>query len=329
MTRQFNGYPAIRLKNDRLSLDIIPNLGGKIISLTSAASGKEWLWRNLNLEYRTALESQSYTELHDTGGIDECFPSVDACVLPESAGYFAGISLPDHGELFGRPWSRSVATVEEDGRAILKLQHDCQTIPVTFERTLILPQGDAPLTINYRLVNNGVMPVPFSWCMHPALQVTPGMRILVPDGHQVHCSYATPGAPVYTGETFNWPIATSGINLTSIPETAPGAGFAAKLLSSTNLNDIRDASEPAMIGIENPATAERLLFSFLPEEIPHIALWLNCGGWAPDGITPYFNLVMEPAIGNADSLSALLSRKTAPKVPPNSTRSWSLQLDVQ
>ena len=82
----------VELANDRVRVTVLPELGGKIARLTSRASGREWLWRNPHLPYRRAEPSDSYVALHDTGGIDECFPEV-------------------HGEVFGRPWS-----VERDGR---------------------------------------------------------------------------------------------------------------------------------------------------------------------------------------------------------------------
>ncbi|WP_299593660.1 hypothetical protein [uncultured Microbulbifer sp.] len=323
---RFDRFLAYRLQNEAMAVTVVPALGGKIVSVTTGLRQREWLWRNNRICHRKAVPADCYTRLHDTGGVDECFPSVDACELPSDAGVFAGLTLPDHGELYGRPWTQVRCTEHADGSVSLILKQKCSTLPVTFQRSLTLPPDQGCIKFQYSVRNLCDTAVPFSWCLHPALAITPGMELVLPNNHQLHCSFASEHAPLVTGDTFYWPNTPGGSNLSVIPEVAPENGFAAKLLSVNDLFDCTNPGAKARIGIMDPATGEALYFDLAPEEVPHLALWLNYGGWAGDGGTPYFNLVLEPAIGNADSLRELIDRNTAPILAPGSSRQWSFQI---
>src|SRR6185437_8860294 len=61
---------------------VVPALGGKIVGLE--IGGREWLWRSRARAQRPA-DGVSYAAVGDTGGIDECFPTVAPCVLPSNA----------------------------------------------------------------------------------------------------------------------------------------------------------------------------------------------------------------------------------------------------
>ncbi|WP_158078657.1 DUF5107 domain-containing protein [Microbulbifer mangrovi] len=321
------GLSAYRIENSKLALDVIPELGGKIVSLRSGKVAQtEWLWKNDRIGYEQAALNDSYTQKHDSGGVDECFPSVDACTLPTNSGAFSGLTLPDHGELYARPWEVMTCETDHDGRAVLSLTRACETLPCEFQRTLTLSPDEGKIEFKYCLYNISDTPVPFSWCMHPALQLEPGMRLLLPEGHQLYCSYASDHAPLAAGDVFHWPNSLKGENLSVIPDITMPKGYAAKVLSQSDFYDCTTAEEKVIVGLENPSTEEVLQFELPPTEIPHIALWLNCKGWAGDGGAPYFNLVLEPAIGNADGLAQLVNGNLAPIVQAHCTREWSLVL---
>ena len=78
-------------------------------------AGREWLWRNDKLPYRTPLDGASYGATADTGGYDECFPTIAPCHLPPDVPVYGGLALPDHGELWsGRP-ALDVSTPDAGG----------------------------------------------------------------------------------------------------------------------------------------------------------------------------------------------------------------------
>src|SRR5271156_6921865 len=97
-----DSFQAVALTNDAIRVVVIPGLGGKIISLQSRDSGREWLWRNPYLPLRKPPANPLNFGLFDAGGWDEVFPTVDPCRVPDSA--WGNRTLTDHGELWYRPW---------------------------------------------------------------------------------------------------------------------------------------------------------------------------------------------------------------------------------
>ncbi len=92
---------------------------------------------------------------------------------------------------------------------------------------------------------------------------------------------------------------------------------------------------PPLAG-ENDATASittadskhSLRVRFSPQEISHFALWMNYGGWAGDGGTPYFNLGFEPCIGAADSLETCVHElEEFAALAPHERRTWQLTIE--
>src|SRR5204862_453084 len=82
----------IGVNTGALSLCLIPALGGKINSLRDLRTGREWLWRNPRLPYRRAEPESAYVAVADTGGWDECFPTVAPCAYPSAP--WAGAAVP-------------------------------------------------------------------------------------------------------------------------------------------------------------------------------------------------------------------------------------------
>jgi hypothetical protein len=244
----------VALESDALQVTVIPELGGKIARLTSRATGREWLWRNPHLLYRRAAPGDSYVALHDTGGIDECFPEV-------------------HGEVFGRPW-----TVERGGAALA-----FSGAGYRLERSLRL--DGASLELSYALENEGHRELPFVWCLHALFAIEPGMRIELPGGDEI-----VPG---------------------------PERRFAEKRFVGSGRGEV---------GLRTADGREALRFRFDPREIPFVGLWQNYGRWSGAGTEPYFNLGIEPSIGDTDSLDEARTRGTAGVLAPGARRTWRVTL---
>ena len=76
-------------ENDFIKFKIIPDLGGKILSIFNKQLGKEFLWRNENLLLQTHQAGADY-DANFYGGIDELIPND----IPENVD---GTEYPDHG----------------------------------------------------------------------------------------------------------------------------------------------------------------------------------------------------------------------------------------
>ena len=106
-------FGTVELQGGDARVVLIPALGGKIAELWLGA--RQWLWKNPQLPFRLPDAKASYVLSADSGGWDECFPTVGACTLPSLVRGAGGRELPDHGEL----WSQQPAltlTTGDDGQ---------------------------------------------------------------------------------------------------------------------------------------------------------------------------------------------------------------------
>src|SRR5687768_17319680 len=80
------GFAELRGGGSRVL--IVPTLGGKIAQME--LGGRQWLWQSDVIPYSVPEEGTSYVETADTGGYDECFPTVGPCKVPTWIRGFGG-----------------------------------------------------------------------------------------------------------------------------------------------------------------------------------------------------------------------------------------------
>ncbi len=308
------GFEALNLSNEQLSLTIIPALGGKISSIKHLPSQHEWLWRNPHLPYLAPRYDASYVAQYDTGGLDECFPAVLPGPCPSEP--WAGTPIPDHGELWGQPWDCDI-TAESPQRVSLRATAFGVRFPYRFERTVTVEAGQPAFRLDYRLTNFAPLPLPFVWAMHPLLNISAGMRLHLPV-EQVRLASATPelGQP---SDLLPWPAA-GPVDLARIPPRSAGQGIKLNTLPLPGPG-------PLTAGLTDPASGRSFTARFDPAEVTHLSLWLNYGGWAglPDA-PPYYNLGFEPGIGGGDTLAEAVERNEFGLAPARQTKQWSLEI---
>ena len=316
---QLHEFQTLELTNNYIALTIIPQLGAKIASLRHLSAQREWLWKNPRQAYSAPNFDSSYVESFDLGGIDECFPAVAAGAYPTAP--WTGTIIADHGELWSQPWRLQSLDVTDQQ---IHLTQTCYGLrfPYRFERTLRLVGDRAAVEFTYHVTNLSPYPFPFIWSIHPILAIEPGMRLALPaQVDQVRINSATDAS--YT--LHYWPIIDAGagerVDASHVPDRT--VRRAVKLVT------------PPLAG-ENDVTASittadgdhTLRVHFSPQEISHFALWMNYGGWAGDGGTPYFNLGFEPCIGATDTLETCVHSVEEPAaLAPHECRKWQLTIE--
>jgi galactose mutarotase-like enzyme len=309
--------PALALSNDALRIVVVPDVGGKVTSLISPRTGREWLWTNSQIPLRRPPQDATDFSRFDSGGWDEIFPTVNPCRLPDTP--WGNRELTDHGELWSRLWQ--IAAAERTATtASLTLTLADPALPFRFTRTLALSSDSLTLVANYELTNTSDAPLPYLWAAHPLLAIQPGDELHLPQGTRVSSTgilgqevdpaalpFAWPHLPLTSGDT---------LDLSTIP--APTANFAAKLFAE-------NVSSGA-VAITDPTTNESLTLTFDPAAIPHVALWLNYHAWSGASPSPYFNLGLEPTTTPADTLA--LAEQTAHQLAPHATTTWQLNLTL-
>jgi hypothetical protein len=83
-----HGFGRIILDNGVARVVVLPDLGGKIISLVRIASGREYLISfSSNEDFRKPSFGGTFVDYNNVG-FDECIPTIAPCDYPESK--FAG-----------------------------------------------------------------------------------------------------------------------------------------------------------------------------------------------------------------------------------------------
>ncbi len=313
-----DGFDAVEVDTGVLSLALIPELGGKISTLRDRRTGREWLWRNPRLPYQRLDYSRSYVLEADTGGWDECFPSVAPCHYPMAP--WLGVPIQDHGEL----WSQTPVVVVEETASGAQLHATWQgrRLPYTFERTIHLQAGSACLRCEYLVTNKAAAPLSFIWSMHPLLAIEPGMQLLFPPDTCFNRWASIPNDLITQDSDLRYPLTLQlerrAIDLKVLPGRT--AGIALKLWS----NPLREGWARVQ------AADGTLQIRWDTAKLPQVAFWMNLGGGAPDGGEPYYNLGLEPCIGAQDSLAdAVTKQKVYATVPANGTYDWALELELE
>ena len=155
----------IVMQNHAIRAVVLPELGGKIGSLVSLGSGREFFLQHPDRPYRRARYAASIGD-YDIGGFDECLPTVSECLYPDPP--FAGVVMPDHGEVWSRPWRYEIQGEELD------LEVEGVRLPYLLRRKIRLT--DSALELEYEITNIGTQPFKYLWSAHPLLSVESGGR---------------------------------------------------------------------------------------------------------------------------------------------------------
>jgi galactose mutarotase-like enzyme len=291
---------------------LVPSLGGKIAQLE--IGGRSWLWSSPVIPMAPGVDGGSYIEAGDSGGYDECFPTVGACRVPGWVRAFGGIELPDHGELWSQAPQVEVITSEEGPCAMCTWTG--VRAPYRFRRTVQITHRGA-VRMYYDVRNDGRERLPFVWSSHPVLPLSEQTRLHVPDGSRLR-HFAWHG--IDFGEPrseHRWPFIR-------------GAGKAfdfrrpwdvAKRYACKVFVDLPEGTASIREG------DRELTVRCLSGDVPYLGLWINKRGWTPfRDEEPYVNLAFEPCTGAPDTLSeALGDWNAAAWLEPEQTRRWSLE----
>jgi galactose mutarotase-like enzyme len=306
-------FSRVTLSNGVIRVEVLPELGGKLVSLCLLDGNHEFLLRPPEREYRRAAYGAVFED-YDTSGFDECFPTVAECVYPNEP--FGGMRLPDHGELWSIPWQ-----VETSSHG-LTLKASGTRMDYTFRKRLRLEGPD--VVIEYELKNRSDHEFRYLWSAHPLLSVSPGAEIVLPaEVSSVQVNWSLGDRLGRLGEECAWPITqlpNGGIDelhRMKMPET----GTADKLFTPPLRH--------GYCALYDRPRGHSIAFLFDPLKVPYVGLWLCQGGWPQSRTAKHYTAALEPCSGRPDSLAEAIAHDDCPRITAGGAAQWDLRLQLR
>lgn len=296
------------LQSDALSIEVLADEGGRIVSLKSLQSGMEFLTQSHRRGPYPQPGFQTVFRDGPCAGIEECLPTVGACG-PETDGGPA----PDHGDFWQLNWN--VTTVSS---------RHLHMVATGFSRTLRftkqLSLDDDSVRIVYRVENVGSIVQSFLYACHPLFAVSAGDVIFLSDEvRELRLDYSRGNRIGSTGTTIAWPESESGVRLdiAGSPDSGTAEMFYTARLSQ------------GCCGIYRSATGQRLDILFDPLRLPYLGVWLCYGGWPEGGPGPrQYAVALEPTTSGCNTLSKAQRNGSAVTLDPGRTFDWEIRFRI-
>jgi hypothetical protein len=286
------------LENADIRVEVVPELGGKFISLRSKRSSIEWLLPPLR-PYAEARASAGF-EHWDGGGFDECLPTVAATETAQ-----------DHGEVWRHAW-REKAKADS-----VLLWTTALEGAVTFERRAQL--NGATLVLDYAVQNRSGVTQSLLYCAHPLHRVEQGDRILLPaEVQDVKVEGSAGDRLGRRGDRIGWPRVNTGDDLSVI---GPLDGLQADKIFAGPLTH-------GWCALVRPSAEEGLELTFSSDVLPYVGLWICRGAWPDSGTRKQYTVAFEPTNAPHDSLAEAENDGSAWQLAPAERRAWTLRFRI-
>lgn len=280
----------IRLSNDRYAAVILPELGGKVKSLKSIQSGREFLYQ----DPQTHRSAKGY-EAFDHSGWDECFPNIRPCADPLQP----EILLPDHGWIW-----QTQCTWENTGNSVV-VTADFDARPVRLQREFSLnPHNE--FTNRYRLTNQGETPFVYLTDAHMVFEWPEALTVHLPN------------------EVKHLYVYRSSSDAKVTPGTWETPGFWEDERTDYNTKVFSPRLQTGSIRL-NYGGREGLDIRFDPESLPYVGLWISkhCNNARGESVHCF-------SVQPTNLASATLPPKEwlggCPVIFPGETKEWSVTL---
>jgi galactose mutarotase-like enzyme len=308
-------FDALVLENSVVRLTIVPELGGKIVSLIRLESDREYLLQPPNTErgYRTRSYGAKFEE-YESSGFDECVPTVAECRYPEVP--FLDSRSPDHGDIWCLPSSAEVVGEQ------VRLTSHLRSLPLRFTKQVQL--RDNTVRLDYEATNLSQSTVKFLWSAHPLLRVERGAEIILPrEVKEVEVGWSNVERLGKAGDRCTWPEAIErfGRNVRLDVVASPSAGTADKFFTPP-------LSE-GFCGVFLPREDEGVTFRFDPRQVPYVGIWICQGGWPASRTAKDFTVALEPCNGRPDSLEQAVTRDECAVVGRYGAMRWWMEIELK
>lgn len=301
-----NTLRTVVIENRFLRLVVLPQAGARIWQITYKPLNADLLWNHPTLLPSIQPAGASYDD-NWSGGWDDLFPNDEAAT-------FAGLHLPDHGELWNGEWQSEPE--QDENTATLSLSYQAPITNFLAERTLRLGRDSSVVEVHYRLTNHGSQPLPFLWKLHPAFAVSSRHRIDFPPMRVVR-EMDFQGTLDSAPAQFDWPYAATAsgmLDLRKVPDESSGA---LHFFYGTDYAE-------GWCGVTNRANQLAAALRFDPQVFSSCWLFATHGGWNGLNVA-----VLEPATGYPFRLQSMVDAGRARVLAPGQSLATTVLFSVQ
>jgi len=304
---RFKDVPCITLHSDTLKATIIPQCGAHVASLLYIPRGTELLYQNPGVSFRRPLYASPFSA-ECASGFDDMFPTISRCFYESFP--FEGIEMPDHGEVWSIPWDSSIGA-----ESVSFTVHGVR-FPYRLEKEMTI--RDNELIIRYRVRNLSPFPFSYIWAAHPLFSVSPGTKIILPEGVDSVIN-AVPSAHLSGyGRVYSFPWAEVDGKAIDLSVFSPGDEKRfLKYWCAGKLPINRS-------GLIDPTTGISVFFDISAQTVPYLGVWVNEGGWGGQ-----YNCALEPATAAMDRVDAAALFDSESVIEANGVREWTLAISVE
>lgn len=294
---------TMKIENDIYSASILPNRGAKISSIYYKPLEMELLLQPEQEGVPEFVTDPSEFSVMDSFGYDDMVPTIDRCLCQDDT--YKGVVLPDHGEVWSRPWKCEKIN---DQNILCSIQG--AVLPYHLSRNVSVTENG--ITLTYHLVNLTSIELPLLWAAHALFKTYEGMRLIVPD----YMNYILTAieSPLY-GESesiHSFPISREK----DISIIKPYTGLYGKYYFL----------QPTLQGwcaLETKQLKSRILVSFASEIPTYLGIWMNEGGWGNQN-----TIGIEPASAAMDSPFRAEKLSMGEFIPANGETTWHINISV-
>jgi hypothetical protein len=307
--RTWGAWPSIALVTEAAELEVVGEVGARVVSLRDRHRDREWLVQGEppeELQQMAWAEERATFAGRESSGWDECLPTTAVCADPTAP---RDSDLRDHGD----QWGRGAYLVLDHERGAVEHTWSVARWDYRLHRRLSFEDARTVLA-EYVLESLAQRPLPISWAQHPVLRLEPGSYLDLPEVEHTRRSWQH---GIELPEEVSWPKATTTdgaeIDLACVKS---GAGWAAVLYA--------DPREGARAVAPDGA---RLDFEWDRAFAPVLRVWLSYGGWPPEG-QPAEQVALEPCTSMHDDLEGAVAEGQERVLPPGGELRWWVRLTL-
>lgn len=303
-------FRALTIRNKKLSLTTIPELGGKIISIFDRETGFDFMWRNKAVKLQKFPYDSNFA-FSDSSGINECFPTITPCKYIDFP--WKSINIPDHGEI----WPLSFKTMVKGDKIMQKV---CGVrFPYIFTRVISI--GGRTIKLSYKVENLSQFKFDFIWAIHPIFKLLGNTELIIEGSPDVTVDFSTDKELVLRDKKYIWPvIETEDSRKIDFSKISLDRGYAVKLVLSNLLTGV--------VTLRYGDKNEKIDIIFDKDKIKYCGLWINNKKWPEESLYKYSHIAIEPCNGITDSLEECVYRNSFGTIKAGDQITWDVIFNI-